>query len=149
MKILINTPSRSSQYFAMAKRWSANLSFHQMEAVFLHRLLDDYFLKLSEPQYIEQVTEIKGKICSINEQCRKTVDLLSIQVGMLNLLTNNVFAVDSQILEAKQLRLEYWMTDLDSSFRQVKKLLFGLIEEVVQNDDEDQVLKQCSSHDTT
>lgn len=135
METLINRPSGSLQYFAIAKRWSSDLDFHQIESVFFNHLLDDYFIRLSAPYYIEKLTEIKKGLCSVKEQGRKTEELLSQQISLLELMSDDIIPEDVQSLEVKQIRLEYWMNDLDKTFRNTKKVLFMLIEELIKNDE--------------
>lgn len=135
MEILINRPSRSLQYFAIAKSWSSDLDFHQTELVFLNQLLEDYFISLSAPHYIKKLTQIKADLYLVKEQARKTGELLNQQISLLEMMSDDVIPEDVQSLEAKQIRLEYWMNDLDKAFRTAKILLFRLIEEVVQNDE--------------
>lgn len=135
METLINRPSRSLQYFAIAKNWSSDLDFHHTELVFLNQLLDDYFVRLSAPHYIKKLTDIKKEFYLVKEQAKKTEELLSQQTTILELMSDDVIPDDVQGLEAKQIRLEYWMNDLDKAFRKTKKALFRLIEEVVQNDE--------------
>jgi len=135
METLINRPSRSLQYFAIAKQWSLDLDFHRTELVFLNRLLDDYFIRLSAPHYIEKLKGIKKDLCIVEEQGRKTEELLSLQIVFLEMMSDDVIPEDVQSLEAKQINLEYLMNDINRDFRKTKKVLFRMIEELVQNDD--------------
>jgi len=135
METLINRPSRSLQYFAIAKQWSLDLDFHRTELVFLNRLLDDYFIRLSAPHYIEKLKGIKKDLCIVEEQGRKTEELLSLQIVFLEMMSDDVIPEDVQSLEAKQINLEYLMNDINRAFRKTKKVLFRMIEELVQNDD--------------
>ncbi|HMI02265.1 MAG TPA: hypothetical protein VK541_07275 [Pedobacter sp.] len=135
METLINRPSRSLQYFAIAKQWSLDLDFHRTELVFLNRLLDDYFIRLSAPHYIEKLKGNKKDLCIVEEQGRKTEELLSLQIVFLEMMSDDVIPEDVQSLEAKQINLEYLMNDINRAFRKTKKVLFRMIEELVQNDD--------------
>jgi hypothetical protein len=135
METLINRPARSLQYFAIGKRWSADLDFHRTELIFLNRLLDDYFIRLSAPHYIGKLKQIRKDLSIVEEQSQKTAELLSLQMVLLELMYDDVIPENVQSLETKQIELEYLMNDLNRAFRKTKKLLFRMIEELVQNDE--------------
>jgi len=41
------------QYHAVARHWASDIDFFKIEIVFLHHLLDDHFMLLSGPDYID------------------------------------------------------------------------------------------------
>jgi hypothetical protein len=108
--------ARSLQYYVIAQRWLSDLEFFKIETSYLHQLMDDYIVRLQDDDHIQKLIATG-----------KSLNLLSDQIRQLELMAEDVIPEDSESLAAKQVQLEYFMTDLTHEFRKVKQELFHLV----------------------
>jgi hypothetical protein len=117
--------ARSLQYYVIAQRWLSDLEFFKIETSYLHQLMDDYIVRLQDDDHIQKLIATGKSLKKLEEM--EVDDLLSDQIRQLELMAEDVIPEDSESLAAKQVQLEYFMTDLTHEFRKVKQELFHLV----------------------
>ena len=124
--------ARSLQYYVIAHRWLSDLEFFKIETSYLHRLMDDYIVRLQDDDHIQKLIAAGKSLQKLEEM--EVNNLLSDQIRKLELMAEDVIPEDSESLAAKQVQLEYFMTDLTREFRKVKQELFHLVLDVKHKD---------------
>lgn len=125
MQTTITIPARSLQYYVLAKRWLSDLEFFKIETGFLHRLIDDHRLRLQDNGQIEQLIAAGADLVRLEDL--EAGVLLNEQIWQLELMAEDVIAEDAESLAANQVKLEYFMTNLNNEFRLVKHQLYRLL----------------------
>ncbi len=120
--------ARSLQYYVIAKRWAADLEFFKIETAFFYRLMDDYFIRLCEPSYIDKFKQVSKNLLKLEVDRNQADRLLSDQLKHLELMAEDIIPEDVDSLSSKQIQIEYLVTDLTNEYREVKKQLFTLVE---------------------
>ena len=46
MQPTISNPDRTLQYYVIARKWLSDMDFFKIETAYLHRLMDDYIVRL-------------------------------------------------------------------------------------------------------
>jgi hypothetical protein len=134
METITAMSSRSLQYYVVAKRWASDIEFFKIETAFLHRLLDDYFIRLCEREYIEQLEQAGMKLLKLErEECMADL-LITEQMKYVELMAEDIIYENADELAVNQVKLEYLMTNLTYDYREVKKELFTLVESVMRED---------------
>ena len=132
MESLLPISSRSLQYYVIAKRWSSDLEFFRLESSFLHQLLDRYISRLQDEPHLQKMVEARKDLQEIKQL--SVDDLLLRQITQLELMAEDVIPEDADALAAVQVKLEYYMSGLNRSFRTVKQKIFRLVLDSRHND---------------
>lgn len=132
MQTATTISARSLQYYVIAQRWLSDLEFFKIETSYLHRLMDDYIIRLQDDGHIQKLIATGKSLKKLEKM--EVDDLLSDQIRQLELMAEDVIPEDSESLAAKQVQLEYFMSDLTHEFRKVKQELFHLVLDVKHQD---------------
>jgi hypothetical protein len=130
MESLNGLSVRSIQYLVIAKKWSSDLEFYKLEIKFLRSLLEDNFNTLLNNGDREAVKRISNDLVQIDEEKIQLECSLSDQIKQLELMAEDIIPEDMTIVAGKQIRLEYMVTNLFSEYKDLKREIFDLIQEV-------------------
>lgn len=122
------------KYHSSAKNWASDLDFFKVEGIFFHRLLAAYFIRLSAPQFSQQLRDLEAELAEIEGDRCQVDKLLREHVNQMGLVTEDMIRENPEDLEVKHIRLGYLITALMHKFRHTKRKLFALVEEVVKDD---------------
>jgi len=126
-----STSAKYRQYHAIAKHWASDVDFFKIETVFLHHLLDDYFIRLSGPEYLEALKSVGAKLLQL-EKDKYSADIhLIAHLKNLEGQTEDLVFDRGEFLVDKHEQMEHAMTHLTITYRTLKKELFLLIQEVI------------------
>ncbi|WP_448104476.1 hypothetical protein [Pedobacter panaciterrae] len=121
------------QYHASAVDWASDLDFFKVETVFFHRLLDDYFIRLSAPEYVLKLRDIERELLDLEDDRYELDKLLAEHFKKIELSAMDPAAEKTENQQVMHIRIGYLMTELMHKFRHTKKTLFALVEEVVKD----------------
>lgn len=133
MQILPTISARSLQFYVIARHWAADLEFFQTEAAFFDRLLNEHFMVLANSAHVSRVSNLIKKMTTLNADERHADKLLTEQIEQLELMAEDVIPEDTDQLAQKQIYLENLISTITHEYRQVKKDLFTLVEELMQD----------------
>jgi len=119
------------QYHAIARHWASDIDFFKIEMVFLHHLLDNYFICLSGPLYLEGLKKVGKKLLQL-ERDKYSADLHLIEhLKDLEGQTEDIVFERFESLGNQHEKMEFAMTHLTTTYREVKKELFLLVRQVI------------------
>ncbi len=131
MGTITSMSARSLQYYVIDRRWASDIEFFKIETAFLHRLLDDYFVRLCNPVHIDQLKYVGKNLLKLEkEECQADL-LITEQLKNVELMTEDIIPENADELTVNQVKLEYLMTNLIREYREVKQELFALVESVM------------------
>ncbi|WP_295792991.1 hypothetical protein [Mucilaginibacter sp.] len=128
MQATITNPDRTLQYYVIARKWLSDLEFFKIETAYLHRLMDDYIVRLQDADHIHRLIEVGKELKKLEQM--EINNMLANQITQLELMAEDVIPEDSESLAATQVQLEYFITNLNHQFRKVKQELFRLVLDV-------------------
>jgi hypothetical protein len=128
MGTITSMSARSLQYYVIGRRWASDIEFFKIETAFLHCLLDDYFMRLCNPAYIDQLKHVGKNLLKLETEEYRADLLISEQLKNVELMTEDIIPENADELTENQVRLEYLMSNLIREYREVKKELFALVE---------------------
>jgi hypothetical protein len=131
METLTKLPARALEYYINVRRWKTYLEFFNLEVVFLNRLMEEHFLQLSGEDHIKKLTQLGSKLSVLVNEKHHIVGLLDLQLRNLELLAEDLLSEGLGELSEKQADLECRMTDLIHQYREVKKELYVIVEEIL------------------
>ena len=123
--------ARSLQYYVIALRWVSDLEFFNIETAFLHRLIDEYFIRLSDKTHFEKLKLAGNNLLKLEKDKSRADSLLTKQLKQVELMAEDIIPEKIENLTANQVQLEYLMADITKEYRTVKKELYTLIETVM------------------
>ena len=123
--------ARSLHFYVIARHWVSDLDFFKIETAFLHRLLDNHFGRLCEPDTIEKLRAVGKKLAKLEAEEQEIDKVLARQLKNIELMAEDVMPEDAEALAATQVQLEHLLTKLTRRYREVKKELFTLLETVI------------------
>ncbi|UKT64751.1 hypothetical protein [Pedobacter mucosus] len=131
MNDINSTSAAYRQYHEIARHWASDVDFFKIETVFLHHLLDDYFIRLSGPNYLEALKSVGTKLLQL-EKDKYSADIHLIEhLKNLEGQTEDLVFDGGEFLAEKHEQMEHAMTHLTMTYRTLKKELFLLIEQVI------------------
>ncbi|WP_222538241.1 hypothetical protein [Pedobacter polysacchareus] len=131
METLTKLPERALEYYINVRRWKTYLDFFNLEVVFLNRLMEEHFLQLSGEQRIKKLTQLGSKLSALVNEKHRIKGLLDQHLKNLELLAEDLLHVSLDELSEKQADLECRMTDLIHQYREVKRELYLIVEEIL------------------
>src|SRR5438045_2342756 len=130
MESLNGLSARSIQYLVIAKKWSSDLDFYKLEIKFLRSLLKANFNTMLNNGNKENVKRINNDLVQIDEEKIQLECSLNDQIKQLEVMAEDIIPEDMTIVAGKQIRLEYMVSDLFSEYKDLKREIFDLIQEV-------------------
>ncbi|WP_231491287.1 hypothetical protein [Pedobacter sp. Leaf170] len=121
------------QYHAVARHWASDIDFFKIEIVFLHHLLDDHFMLLSGPDYIDGLKGIGKKFLQIEKDKYQADTNLMDYIKILEGQTENLVDGHGELLAIKHKQMEHTMVHLNATYRTLKKELFALVIALIQD----------------
>lgn len=119
---------RAQQYYVLSRRWESDLEFFKIETAFLHRLLDDYFVRLLNPVYFEDLKQTGAKLFDLEKDENELRKQLSAHLKQLELVAENIIPEDTGSLTDAHFEIGSLVSKLVNEYREVKKQLFALVE---------------------
>ncbi|MBS1532252.1 MAG: hypothetical protein JSU01_18265 [Bacteroidetes bacterium] len=128
METALSLSSRSQQSYVLCRHWESDLEFFKIETAFLHRLLDDYFVRLLSPEFTDKLRETSKKLFELEKDENSLRQQLTAHMKQLELTAENVISEDIEKLADEQATLESLLFKLINEYRTVKKEMFALVE---------------------
>lgn len=131
MENVTEMSDRAEQYYISTKRWVSDLEFFQIETDFLRHLQSDYFIRLFEPNDVQQLKDVGNKLLKLQLDMKDAHMQCSIQLDRLSLIAENIVTEDISYLSIENNTLSDMIVTLTQEYYDVKKELFKLAESVM------------------
>jgi len=116
---------------AMARHWASDIDFYKIEMRFLHHLLHDYFIRLSAPEYIDELKDLGRKLLQL-EKDKYSADIHLIEyLKHLEGQTEDLLPEHVELLTVSHEQIEDEMLHLTKTYRALKQQLFLQIQQVI------------------
>lgn len=122
------------QYHVLSKKWESDLEFFSIETAFFHRLLDDYFTRLSVPKYSARLKAIGRRLYELEQEESELAAMLDGHLKHLQLIVENTIAREDESLADMHATLEQMFSKFFGDYRDLKKQLFALAAEEKKNE---------------
>jgi len=129
MEALNSLSTRSLQYFVIAKKWSSDLEFYNIEIKFLRSLLENNYFIIQNNGEKDTLKRINKDLTLLDEEKSQLEQALDEQIKQLELMSEDVIPEDATQVAGKQIRLEYMVSDLFSEYKDLKREIFYLVQE--------------------
>lgn len=115
----------------LTEKWKSDLEFYNFELNFLHKLIDKYYIWLTNDELVAEVEAAASKIIAANKS-RKTLTIESINhLRHIEEILENEFKYDAQTFRKEHEVLENKFANFCKNFQLLKKEVFILTEQVL------------------
>jgi len=122
------------QHYVLIRKWGSDMEFFKIETSFLHRLLDEYFVRLTNSLFIQDLKSNGEKLLNLEKEVSKVDLLIKRQLKELEWIAKNLISENKERVIDAQVELEFHMKSVALEFREVKTNIFKLIERVIHED---------------
>lgn len=122
------------ELYILTGHWQSDMKFFQDEIRFLVNLVNKYFMFLIEDENIMKVQTVAGKLSRIDEQRSVLERKIIIHLHRLKELMEDSSTGNEDTFRNEHIALEDEIADLTKSFRETKKAVFELTENVIQSE---------------
>ena len=129
METLNSLSARSLQYFVIAKKWSSDLEFYKIEIKFLRTLLENNYFILQNNEEKDTVKRINNDLMLLDVEKNLLEHALGEQIQQLELMSEDEIPEDVAQVAARQIGLEYMVTELFSEYKDLKREIFYLVQD--------------------
>lgn len=130
MKKLSEVSETLLHHYVLVKKWNSDLEFFKMETAFLHRMLDEYFIRLVSTNSVEEV-KINGERLLRLEREESMINLqLAHQLKEIEWIAKNLILENKNRMAEAQKEITRKMVLLNLEFKALKKNIFNLVEKL-------------------
>lgn len=115
----------------LTEKWKSDLEFYNFELNFLHKLIDKYYIWLTNDELVTEVEAAASKIFAADKS-RKILNIETINhLRHIEEILENEFKFDAQAFRKEHELLENKFTNFCKNFQLLKKEVFMLTEQVL------------------
>ncbi len=123
-----------NEIHVLARHWQSDLEFYGDEIRFLCGLIDKYFIWLSEDENINLVRALSEKLLKLSTERKELSEKISAHLSQLARVIENVFPREEAQFRNEHVQLESRLSDFLKTFREVKKQVFAVTEQVMEEE---------------
>ncbi|MGE0561716.1 MAG: hypothetical protein AB7O47_07865 [Flavobacteriales bacterium] len=115
----------------LTDKWKSDLEFYNFELSFLHKLIDKYYIWLSDEELINEVEQSASKVFTA-DKLRNTLSFSILKhLRHIEEIMENEFSHDAQAFRNEHEELENKFSSFCKNFQLLKKEVFMLTEQVL------------------
>jgi hypothetical protein len=129
-----NQEANWQELYILTQHWKKDLDFYKDDLRFLHRLIDKYFIWITEKENLDSVRKIGTNLLNISDKCKDLLHKISKHILQLGELVENSDKEQSRIFRLEHEHLEDEIAYFVKSYRENRKEVFTITEYVVDNE---------------
>lgn len=115
----------------LTDKWKSDLDFYNFELSFLHKLIDKYYIWLTDEELINEVEQAASKIFTA-DKTRNSLSFSTLKhLRHIEEIMENEFSYDAQAFRTEHEELENKFSNFCKNFQLLKKEVFMLTEQVL------------------
>lgn len=116
-------------------KWKSDLDFYSFELRFLHKLIDKYYIWLTNDELLNEVEQIASRVATANK-VRNVLTIKTLKhLRHIEDVFENEFVYDAQEFKNEHAELENKLVNFYKNFKLLKKEVFALTEQVLEGED--------------
>ncbi len=125
-----------NERYAMTSHWQSDLNFYFDEMRFLNRVINKFFIWLSEEENVKMTRVMVNRITASEGQRNKLDQRMASHMQHIREILQNPFPYDDSVSRDEHMRLEEAFAVFVKNFRALKREVFALTEHVLETEDE-------------
>ena len=130
----MNTKNNWEEVYVLTEHWKSDLLFYKDDLLFLHHLIDKYFIWITKAENLILVKEIKVDLFDLGIKCGDLLEKVGKHIIQLGYLVENQKREDSGIFTMEHQHLENEITTFVKTFRLNRKEVFAITEYIMDSE---------------
>lgn len=122
------------QLYVLTGHWKKDLDFYKEDLRFLYKLINKYFIWLTEEENVSSVRKIAYNLQSLNEKCTDLLEKVKKHQVQIGSLVEDPDNEDTQVFRIEHQHLEEEIAAFVKLFRNNRKEVFTITEHVVDSE---------------
>ena len=123
-----------SALYIMAEKWQSELKFFEDELRFLKELIGKFFISLIEVGHIDHTKQLVDDLLDLEKKRKSLEKNIGKHLHQLTKMVESQFLQDTQGYKERHGQLETEMSEFLKNFREAKKELFHVTEEIMKSE---------------
>ena len=123
------------ELYVLTQHWRSDLEFYKDDLLFLHHLVDKYFIWITKSENLEMVKEIMIQIQSLEKQCRDLITGVGEHMHNLAQLANESVEQSLSKITEDHIVLETSIYNFVKDFRANRKEVFRITEYIIDSEE--------------
>jgi len=128
MKIASSFSPLILQHYMLIKKWGSELEFLKIETSFLHRLLDEYFIRLMNSYLADDLKMSGERLLKLEKELSRTDAVMMRQFKEMKWIATNIIKENKNRITEARREIGYQMAQVTLEFRAIRKDIFKLVE---------------------
>ena len=129
------------ELYVLTEHWRSDLEFYKDDLLFLHHLVDKYFIWITKSENLELVKEIMVQIQSLEKQCRSLMEGVKEHMHNLAQLANESNKQSLSEITDEHVVLETTIYNFVKDFRANRKEVFRITEYIIDSEELTNILR--------
>jgi hypothetical protein len=129
------------ELYVLTDHWRSDLEFYRDDLLFLHHLIDRYFMWITKSENLGLVKEIKKEMFDMNTKNKDLLEKVKKHKVQLGRLVENPNHKDAGIIKTEHEHLEEEMASFVKSFRKNRKEVFKITEYIIDSEHLEQIMQ--------
>jgi hypothetical protein len=119
------------ELYTITKHWQSESDFYNYEINFLKKLIDKYFIWMTRKENIAQVRKLVIQLSTLEHEHQEIGNAILKHLNHITAYLENAFSHDEQLFRFEHSVLLQRIEEFTNEFRNVKKEVFEISEEVL------------------
>jgi len=129
------------ELYVLTKHWKSDLTFYQQDLIFLHKLLNKYFIWITKKENLETVKAIGQSILKDKQNAKELKKRVNEHLTHITQTIDDPFKHDSRIFRDEHQVLEDDIAKFYKTVRKNRKQVFSVTEHIVDSESLEHLLQ--------
>lgn len=122
------------ELYVLTEHWKKDLEFYKEDLLFLHRLIDKYFIWIVKEENSEAVRKILHNLQKMKDRCRDLMEKVSSHLHQVGSFVSKPEAEEDRLFRIEHEHLEDEIAEFVKAFRKNRREVFEITEHVVDSE---------------
>ncbi len=122
------------ELYVLTEHWKKDLGFYKEDLLFLHRLIDKYFIWIVKEENNEAVRKILHGVQKMKDKCRDLLEKVSSHLNRVGNFVEKPEPEEDRLFRIEHEHLEDEIADFVKAFRKNRRDVFEITEHVVDSE---------------
>lgn len=123
-----------SELYVLTKHWKSDLTFYKQDLLFLHKLLNKYFIWITKKENLDAVKSIGQSVLNDKETGKELIKRVDEHLSHIAQTIDDPFKHDSRIFRDEHQELEDDIAIFYKTVRENRKQVFSITEHIVDSE---------------
>jgi hypothetical protein len=122
------------ELYTLSDHWKSDMAFYGDEIRFFHKLIDKFFIWLTQDESIGKTQALASRLSDLNKRFEKISERINRHQADIGLLMENAFKESESEFRNEHVGLEEDLSAFAKEFRETKKEVFAISDKVIESE---------------